>query len=388
MTALPQKPSINWIPAIVLISTPLLALFLVPWYGLTYGFSGGAWAVFALFMAWNGLGITAGYHRLWSHKAYEAHPVVKFILLMGATLGVQSSVFDWCSGHRIHHRYVDDYDKDPYSASRGFWFSHMGWMLRNYESSHYDYKNIPDLKKDPILVNQHKYYGLWVLVTNLGLPTLFGWMVGDVWGTLVLAGLLRLVLSHHFTFFINSLAHMVGTRPYTDSNTARDNAVLAVFTWGEGYHNYHHYFQYDYRNGVKWWQYDPTKWLILGLSKLGLTWNLKRVPTLVIKHAEVEMQFKRAQKKIAVYGHSVSEDYRTFKARVQAEYDAFSQTLEEWRLLKEKTIEMKKNALSQKLQEVDEKLKDEYRQIEHKIFEHGNKLEQALARFKTVQATV
>lgn len=381
-----NKVKINWLPAAVLLSTPIIALFLVPWYLWTHSVSWQVWAVFAFFMAWNGLSITAGYHRLWSHRTYKTALPVRIFLLIGATLATQSSAFDWCSGHRDHHRYVDDIYEDPYSAKRGFWFSHMGWMLKNYPSSVHDFKNIPDLTSQKMLRIQHDHYGLWVVVTNIGLPALFGWMVGDVWGALVLAGLLRLVLSHHFTFFINSLAHMWGSQPYTDENTARDNPWLAIFTWGEGYHNYHHIFQYDYRNGVKWWQYDPTKWLIAGLAKLGLASNLRRVPTLNIKQAEVTMSFKRAKKRInkriAIYGHDIGEDLAQFKAQVQNEYDAFSETLENWRKLKEQAIEMKKNEFAQKLNEVDERLKDDFKAIEARMQEHGKRLELAVAQFK------
>ena len=371
---------INWVPAIVLISTPILALLIVPYYLWTHTVSWQVWAVFAFFMAWNGLSITAGYHRLWGHRTYQAHPIVKWFLLIGGTLAVQSSVFDWCSGHRVHHRHVDDEIQDPYSARRGFWFSHIGWMLRNYPSGRFNYKNIPDLKADPVLVAQHKYYSLWVILASFGLPALAGWMVGDVVGTLVLAGLLRLVLSHHFTFFINSLCHMFGTRPYTDSNTARDNPILAIFTWGEGYHNYHHYFQYDYRNGVKWWQYDPTKWLIYGLSKIGLTWDLKRVPDVTIQHAQVEMQFKHAERKLDGFGSQVPANIEAIKARVSNEQQAFSQTIAEWQALKTKAIEMKKTEFAQRLNEVDEKLKDQFAQIEKKLHHHSDQLEQVLSQ--------
>ena len=371
---------INWVPAIVLISTPILALLIVPYYLWTHTVSWQVWAVFAFFMAWNGLSITAGYHRLWAHRTYQAHPIVKWFLLIGGTLAVQSSVFDWCSGHRVHHRHVDDEIQDPYSARRGFWFSHIGWMLRNYPSGRFDYKNIPDLKADPVLVAQHKYYSLWVILASFGLPALAGWMVGDVVGTLVLAGLLRLVLSHHFTFFINSLCHMFGTRPYTDSNTARDNPILAIFTWGEGYHNYHHYFQYDYRNGVKWWQYDPTKWLIYGLSKIGLTWDLKRVPDVTIQHAQVEMQFKHAERKLDGFGSQVPANIEAIKARVSNEQQAFSQTIAEWQALRTKAIEMKKTEFAQRLNEVDEKLKDQFAQIEKKLHHHSDQLEQVLSQ--------
>ena len=377
-----ENAPINWIPAFVLISTPLAALLIVPYYLWTHSVSWQAWAIFAFFMAWNGVSITVGYHRLWSHRTYQAHPIVKWFFLIGGTLAVQGSVFDWCAGHRLHHRHVDDIYQDPYSAKRGFWFSHIGWMLKNYPSGHYDYKNIPDLKADPVLVAQDKYYALWILLANIGLPALFGWMVGDIAGTLVLAGLLRLVLSHHFTFFINSLCHMFGTRPYTDTNTARDNPILAIFTWGEGYHNYHHFFQYDYRNGVKWWQYDPSKWIIYGLSKIGLTWDLKRIPDVTIQHAQTEMAFKLAEKKVATFSGNLTSDFQAIKDRLNSEQQAFKQTIAEWQALKTQAIEMKKNEFAQRIHEVDDKLKDQFSGIENKLRNHAQQIENLVNHLK------
>lgn len=378
-----EQAPINWVPAIVLLSTLFLAIAIMPWYLWAHGVGMGVWVAFAILMAWTGLSITAGYHRLWSHKSYEAHPVVKYILLLGATLAVESSVFDWCSGHRSHHRHVDDEYDDPYSSRRGFWFSHMGWMLRKYPSGQYDYKNIPDLQKDKLLALQHKYYGFWVIATNVVVLAMIGWITGDMLGTFLIAGLLRLVLTHHFTFFINSLCHMFGTRPYTDENTARDNGLLAIVTWGEGYHNYHHYFQYDYRNGVKWWQYDPTKWIIGLLAKVGLASNLKRVDDLTIKHAELTMQFKRAQERIATGGEpSLDERLAAFKERISAEYDEFTKTVEEWQALKAKAIELKRAELADRLNEADEKLKAQLAQIETKILEQSKRVEQAYLQLK------
>ena len=377
-----ENAPINWIPAFVLISTPLAALLIVPYYLWTHSVSWQVWAIFAFFMAWNGLSITVGYHRLWSHRTYQANPIVKWFFLIGGTLAVQGSVFDWCAGHRLHHRHVDDIYQDPYSAKRGFWFSHIGWMLKNYPSGHYDYKNIPDLKADPVLVAQDKYYALWILLANIGLPALFGWMVGDIAGTLVLAGLLRLVLSHHFTFFINSLCHMFGTRPYTDTNTARDNPILAIFTWGEGYHNYHHFFQYDYRNGVKWWQYDPSKWIIYGLSKIGLTWDLKRIPDVTIQHAQTEMAFKLAEKKVATFSGNLTSDFQAIKDRLNSEQQAFKQTIAEWQALKTQAIEMKKNEFAQRIHEVDDKLKDQFSGIENKLRNHAQQIENLVNHLK------
>ena len=371
------KAPINWIPATILVATPIAAAIITPWYLFTHDVSAPVWGVFGAFMVWTGMSITTGYHRLLAHRAYKAHPIVKNFLLLGSTLAVQGSAFDWVAGHRVHHRHVDDRLDDPYSAKRGFWFSHIGWMLRNYPSGKFDYKNIPDLTKDRTLQIQHKYYGLWVVALNVGMVAAIGWLLGDVWGTLVIAGLLRLVLTHHFTFFINSLCHMFGSRPYTDTNTARDNFFLAIFTWGEGYHNYHHFFQYDYRNGVKWWQYDPTKWLIAGLSKIGLTSELRTVDDTTIKHAEVQMQFKAAQQQIDTAtgtGLDLPHAMKSFQDRIKFEYDAFMQTVEEWQALKAKTIELKKTEYADRLHEVDDKLKHDYAKIEEKILEHNSNL--------------
>lgn len=374
------KAPINWIPATILVATPIAAAIITPWYLFTHQVSAPVWGVFGAFMVWTGISITAGYHRLLSHRAYKAHPIVKNFLLLGSTFAVQGSAFDWVSGHRTHHRHVDDRLEDPYSAKRGFFFSHMGWMLRNYPSGKFDYKNIPDLTKDRTLQIQHKYYGLWVAALNIGAVAAIGWLLGDVWGTLVIVGLLRLVLTHHFTFFINSLCHMFGSRPYTDTNTARDNFFLALFTWGEGYHNYHHFFQYDYRNGVKWWQYDPTKWLIAGLSKLGLTTELRTVDDTTIKHAEVQMQFKAAQQQIDTVtssGIDIPHAMKSFQDRIKFEYDSFTQTVEEWQALKAKTIELKKTEFADRLHEVEDELKQDYAKIEQKILAHNSNLKTA-----------
>ncbi len=381
-----QAP-INTVPAVILIATPILALFLVPWYLWTHSVGLGTWLVFAFMMAWTGLGITAGYHRLFAHKAYKAHPIVQNFLLIGGTLAVESSVFDWCAGHRRHHRFVDDEYKDPYSASRGFWFSHIGWMLRKYPSGQHDFKNIPDLTKQKLLRHQHKHYGAWIIVTNTVILLSFGWLVGDILGVFVLAGLLRLVLTHHFTFFINSLCHMFGTRPYTDTNTARDNFILAIFTWGEGYHNYHHFFQYDYRNGVKWWQYDPTKWLILICSKLGLAKDLRKVDEATIRHAQVQMQFKKVNnrlEKLGMQGFDISADFKAFKDKIAAEYDAFNATIAEWQTLKAKVVEMKKTEFTERLNEVDELMRAQFQSIESKIVEHGKSLDMTLRQLRQI----
>src|SRR5690606_6955617 len=141
-----------------------------------------------------------------------------FFALFGAG-ATQNSILVWASGHRRHHRYVDQ-DNDPYSAKRGLWYSHIGWMLRDYSTGREDFGNVPDLQRDPVVMFQHRHYVPLAIGMNLAPALLAGVVLGDVWGHLLLAGFLRLVVNHHVTFFINSLAHYWGKQPYTDANTA------------------------------------------------------------------------------------------------------------------------------------------------------------------------
>lgn len=192
---------------------------------------------------------------------------------------------------------------------------------------------------------QHRHYTALALGINFGFPVLLGLLLGDLWGVVLLGGLLRLVWCHQTTFFINSLAHVWGRRPYTDENTARDNDILAIFTYGEGYHNYHHLFQYDYRNGIKWYQIDPTKWLIAGLSFVGLTKNLMRCDTFAIEKARIAMQFKRAEEKLSEQPTAVEAQMEAIKARLALEYEHFSKALQDWAKLKEAWYQDTKTAL-------------------------------------------
>ncbi|MDO8417343.1 MAG: fatty acid desaturase [Agitococcus sp.] len=377
---------INWLPAFILIATPIAAITLIPWYALNHDFSTAAWVLMIGYLYANGLGITAGYHRLWAHRAYEAHWTVEIALMLFGGAAIQNSILNWASGHRTHHRFVDDVDKDPYSAKRGFWFSHMGWMLRNYPSSTPDYSNAPDLQKNKIVMFQHNHYLAIVLFMNIAVPFIFGFLVGDVWGTVLLMGLLRLVVSHHFTFFINSLAHMWGKQPYTDENTARDNFWLALLTYGEGYHNFHHIFQYDYRNGVKWWQFDPTKWLILSLSWLGLTKNLKRIPNFTIRKAELLMQFKRAQQQLEQKSSKLpSVDVEAMKQRFAKEYEAFLATMNDWGKLREEWYAEKKQTMMQKWE--DAAFKTRFNEIDYRLKMQSKRVQLMMQQMMMPQVT-
>jgi stearoyl-CoA desaturase (delta-9 desaturase) len=372
-----QTAPLVWTNALMFALTFAAAAILVPWYGLTRGFSLAAWVAFPVLAIANGMAITAGYHRLWAHRTYEAHWSLRLLYLVFGTMALQNSAFAWCSGHRAHHLYVDDVDRDPYSARRGFWFSHIGWMLREYPSGKPDFSNIPDLRRDPMLAFQHRYYVPLALAANIGLPLALGILFHDVWGMLILAGVLRLVWSHHVTFFINSLAHMWGSRPYTEDNSARDNPVLAVITYGEGYHNFHHIFTHDYRNGVRWWQWDPTKWLIAGMQVLGLTRRLKRTPMFQIQRALLAMQFTRARERLAKTpdaGHSHIEQLRT---RLANEYESFLAAVADWARVKEQWLGEKKRAVLEQWEQSD---------LQSKLREIERRLSQQLRRMRSLQA--
>lgn len=286
-----QEQKIDWTPTLFLSLTPILGLILFWVYLATEPFRWSLVVLAAIFYFLSAMSITAGYHRLYAHKSYDVPKWVEFLFLFFGAAAFQNSALKWATDHRVHHRFVDT-DKDPYNAKRGFWYSHIGWMLM--KQPHRDNSAYSrDLRSNPLVMWQHKNY-LWLAIfAAFLLPAIIGHFLGSALGGIVIAGALRLTVNHHFTFFINSACHMWGRQPYSDKNTAKDNFVLALFTCGEGYHNFHHEFQTDYRNGIRWFDFDPTKWLILCLSNLGLAKNLKTVSPVHILRVRVEMEARR-----------------------------------------------------------------------------------------------
>lgn len=371
----------NWVTTTIFSLTFVSAILLVPLYGWFHPYDAVEWGVFCLFLVLCGLSITAGYHRLWSHRSYEAPVWLRAFWAFWGACAIQNSILIWGSGHRRHHRFVDDDEKDPYSIGKGFWFAHIGWMLRNYPSGRVDLSNAADLLRDPVVKFQHRHYAALVLISNILLPVMLGWLNGDILGMLLLAGVLRLVISHHVTFFINSLCHLWGRRPYTDTNSARDNGLLALVTYGEGYHNFHHYFQSDYRNGVRWWQFDPTKWLIYGLSRIGVASNLKRTPEFKIQEAILSQQFKKAR---ATLEEGAGPDKETWQSLLEQEYQQFLQALSEWKELRLQWLQKQKQVLAEKKQELHFRIQEthaRYRllEIEHSLKLQRKRLEQLFA---------
>jgi len=336
-----KQPKLIWLNVLVFTITFLVAIIGVPLYAYFEGYDTATIVAFFIATGYCGMSITAGYHRLWSHNAYKTSFFVRAIYAIGGAFAIQNSILHWCSDHRVHHQHVDDNDKDPYSAKRGFWFSHIGWMLREYQPLRYDdYRNAPDLKRDPVVMWQHKHYLLLVLLTNFGIPILFGLLNGNLWGSVLLLGFMRLVVSHHVTFFINSLAHMWGSQPYSDKNTAKDNFVVALLTYGEGYHNFHHAFQADYRNAIKWWQFDPTKWFIKSLSLMGLAHSLKKI-------SEDKIVKSRAKQQLSSVKDIISKIYSSDKEAIltlmSVEYDVLIEHLSRFYTAKKTWADATKN---------------------------------------------
>jgi stearoyl-CoA desaturase (delta-9 desaturase) len=354
-----EHAPINWAVTAVLGLTFLVTITVVPWYGIVYGYSTWAWAFFGIFLILNGIGIGSGYHRLWSHRTYEAHPALKWILAVMGGMSIQNSIIIWSARHRIHHRDVDDNDKDPYSIGRGFWFAHIGWMLRDYPSGTIDYSVVRDLEKDPVAAWQHRRYWTLVWTTNLAVPLFLGWLTGDVIGMFLLVGVARLVVSHHFTFFINSLAHMWGKQPYTDENTARDQHFLALITYGEGYHNYHHMFQSDYRCGIRWWHLDINKWFISTCALLGLVKNRNRAPQFKVLRARLNMDFKVARQKLENAGVSAG-----WKEQLEGEYAQFVETVTQWQQLQMERMQQGRQKLAERFETETASLASRYRELE------------------------
>lgn len=253
-----------------------------------------SWWTVLLGVAWYalcGLSITAGYHRLFSHRSYGAHPLIKAFFLTFGAATFQRSAMKWCHDHRIHHRYGDEAE-DPYSVRHGFWWAHCGWIISQGTT-----EKIPvpqDLESDALVRFQHRYWVAMAVIVSAFIPAALGLLWGDPWGAILVAGPLRIVLTWHSTFAVNSFAHRFGRQAYSTATSARDSFWVALITLGEGYHNFHHRFQSDYRNGVRWYQYDPTKWLVWSLERLGLVRGVKRVPGHAIVQARSLTQRGRA----------------------------------------------------------------------------------------------
>jgi len=327
MSKIPWYRNICWPIASFIIPAHIVATVGTYFYATLHGFTLSAIAIGVVFLFLTTFSISGGYHRLFAHGTYEAHPILKIFYLLFGAAAFESSALKWASGHRRHHAYIDE-DQDPYNIKRGFWWAHIGWILTKDPASQ-GISKVGDLQRDKWIMFQHKYYVPIAFAAGLGLPAAIGALCGDAWGGLVIGGFLRIVFFCHATFSINSVAHIVGAKPYSNDDSSRDSWFTAFLTMGEGFHNFHHTFSADYRNGVNPWEYDPTKWILNGFNVVGLAKNLIRTPEPVILKAKLRMQAKRAAVKLREHPHA-AEKLRIASETLERMLDAWNALKAEW----------------------------------------------------------
>ena len=333
----------NWDTLAFVIVYHLLIVALLP--AFVGVFSWGAVTLFLVTYIIGGLSITAGYHRLYAHKAYTANPFFEWAVLISSALAFEMSALMWSHDHRLHHNHVDT-EKDPYSIKKGFWYAHVLWLF-DYKRE-YDASLVGDLLKNPRVVFQDKHYALFVILVNLAVFGI-GWLLVGPLASFYLGFLVRMAAIHHSTWFINSLCHTMGSKTYARELSAVDNAILALLTFGEGYHNYHHAFAADYRNGIRWYHFDPTKWLIWTASKFGIAENLRTVNDLVIQKRLVQNDKK------LIFDH-IGDELDEFAAELKIKLEELSEA-----------FDRNASALMLKVRELKDATKEKRRQLHAEI---------------------
>jgi stearoyl-CoA desaturase (delta-9 desaturase) len=216
----------------------------------------------------NTIGITVGFHRLLTHRSFETHPIIRFVLLASGSLGLQGDPLFWASTHLQHHAHSDE-DDDPHSPLHSLFHAHLGWLLAGFYPDTETYGRW--LKKDRMVMFFHRTYPLWI-VLSFAIPFLLGGWTGLLWG-----GLVRVFLTHHVTWSVNSICHTFGRRDFETRDKSRNQWVVGLLAMGEGWHNNHHAFPRSAFHGLRWWQIDVSAYLIMALEKLGLARNVWRV---------------------------------------------------------------------------------------------------------------
>ncbi|MFO0966349.1 MAG: acyl-CoA desaturase [Gemmataceae bacterium] len=282
------------VPQSVAMRIAILVAVVAPFAGLVcamisfwgWGFSWGEFSLLAGMYLATAIGITVGYHRLFSHHSFETNRVIKVILAVLGSMAVQGSLMRWVAAHRRHHQHSDK-EQDPHSPHgrgrgilgmlRGLWHAHTGWLFKPEVNNLVRY--VKDLRQSKTLRFVSALFPVWVLAgllipTALGFFFLGGWrgaLLGLIWG-----GLVRIFFVHHVTWSVNSICHLWGGQPYKSGDMSRNNFVFGVLALGEGWHNNHHAFPTSARHGFRWWQIDFSYWIIRVLAILGLAWNVRR----------------------------------------------------------------------------------------------------------------
>ncbi|XP_075585788.1 acyl-CoA desaturase 1 isoform X2 [Dermatophagoides farinae] len=282
----PYKIQIVWRNVIIMGLLHVAAI-----YGATLCFGTAKWQTVVaaiLLYVYTGLGITAGAHRLWSHRSYKAKFPLRLFLALAQTMAVQNHIYEWSRDHRVHHKYSET-DADPHNAKRGFFFAHVGWLLcRKHPEVINKGKTISydDLLRDPIVVFQRRYYIPLILICCFILPTLLPTLLwGEtLWNAYFICAVLRYVWTLNMTWLVNSAAHFWGRHPYDKNIHPAENYLTVYGAIGEGFHNYHHTFPWDYSTSELGWRFNLTTMFINAMAAIGQAYDLKQVsPEMIIK---------------------------------------------------------------------------------------------------------
>lgn len=374
-----KRRHINWVNTLFLTINPILGLAGLIWLIVdrSYSMHWQTWVLAAVYTYLSGLAITAGYHRLFSHRAYKANWITRFVLAIFGASVFEGSVLEWCTDHRNHHLYTDT-DRDPYSIKKGFWFAHMGWLF-TLDYSKRDYSNVEDLSADPMLRIMHTFYVPIAVTVGFVVPMVIAGLGWQDWlGGLIIAGSLRITFNEQVTFCINSICHMFGKKTYSSKQSACDNWVTALVTYGEGFHNFHHQFPLDYRNGVRFYHYDPAKWLIRGLQAIGCASDLRRVSDQKIMQYRLREQERQVLKRAEAPGlvDQVTEWLTPVKDKI---FD-ISRNIED---LEKQLADTVKQYKSEKLDEYKKRI-EEYRQ---RIKQANEELQLSLSQWADMMKT-
>lgn len=291
----PENRKIQWLRILpfILLHIACLGVF---WVGVSW-FAVVFMLVFYLIRMF---AITAFFHRYFSHKTFQTSRLVQFIFALLGTMSAQRGPLWWVAHHRYHHRHTDT-AQDPHSSTHGFWYSHVGWFLNEYNFATRK-EVIKDWLQYPELIWLDRFSLIVVLLTAMSIYAL-GEAVAMMWPSLSTSGfqllvwgfVISTVLLTHATLCINSLAHHYGTRDFDTHDHSRNNLFLSIITLGEGWHNNHHYYAGSTRQGFYWWQIDVTYYVLKLMSCLGLVWGIKPIPDKVYQVSKIAQRIRSKQ---------------------------------------------------------------------------------------------
>jgi stearoyl-CoA desaturase (delta-9 desaturase) len=268
MNAFPVKKIVFLFVVIV----PFLATLFAIWLLWDRAVNASDLALLAVMYSLTALSVTIGFHRMLTHRSFRPHPIVKFVLLVLGSMALEGPALSWAATHIKHHAHSDR-EGDPHSPIDGFWHAHLGWMFK----SDYGDPNVycRNLVKDPIVVFVSRTFLLWVVLSLL-IPFAIGGWTGLLWG-----GLVRIFFTHHVTWSVNSVCHTFGKREFETKDQSRNEWIVGLLAFGEGWHNNHHAFPRSAFHGLHWWQFDLSGYIIWTLERFGLARDVYRVPSIL-----------------------------------------------------------------------------------------------------------